>query len=224
MKRNSLMTLAVFTLCIVGGSRARAGDPPDMTRTFKIESWSKNGGEKSMMRYLSPAPSAGIGVLMLDHGDNIWAYFPDSDDLRKIASSARNSSVQGSDFSYEDMTMGETSRKWKAVSVSEETLDGKDCYKLEIEPKTKGTYKKAITWIDSSSFITYRSEFFDKKDKHVKTLVMSGWKKVAGVWTPMKMVMKNHKKGSETTIQIKKVKFNLELDDSKFTTEFLTLV
>ena len=200
--------------------RTTSGD----TRTFKIESWGKNGGEKSLMRFLSPAPSKGIGMLALEHGENIWAYFPDSDDLRKIASSSRNSSMEGSDFSYEDMTMGETGRRYKAVSATEEDLDGKPCWKVTLEPRKSSPYKRIVSWVDRESFVIHRSQFFSKKDKHVKTLTLSGWKKVKGVWTPYKMVMKNKKRGSKTTIKVLKLKYNLDLDDSKFTTEFLTLV
>jgi outer membrane lipoprotein-sorting protein len=194
------------------------------TRTFTIEGWSKNGNEKSIMRFLSPAPSRGIGMLALEHGDNIWAYFPDSDDLRKIASSARNSSMEGSDFSYEDMTMGEMSRRYKAVSFEEADLDGKACYKLELTPKKSSPYKRIVSWIDKETFVSYKTHYYSKKGKHVKTLTMSGWKKIKGVWTPKKMVMKNLKRGSRTTIKFVKIKYNLEIDDSKFTTEFLTLV
>lgn len=194
------------------------------TRTFTIEGWSKNGNEKSIMRFLSPAPSKGIGMLALEHGDNIWAYFPDSDDLRKIASSARNSSMEGSDFSYEDMTMGEMSRRYKAVSHEETDLDGKACYKVELVPRKSSPYKKIVAWIDRETFISYRSFYFSKKGKHTKTLTMSGWKKIKGVWTPKKMVMKNHKRGSKTVIKFVKIKYNLEIPDSKFTTAFLTLV
>ena len=200
--------------------RTTSGD----TRTFKIESWAKNGGEKSLMRYLSPAPSKGIGMLALEHGENIWAYFPDSDDLRKIASSSRNSSMEGSDFSYEDMTMGETGRRYEAVSAEQEDLDGKPCWKVTLEPRKSSPYKRIVSWVDRESYIVHRSHFIGKKDKHVKTLTLSGWKKVKGVWTPYKMVMKNLKRGSKTTIKVLKLKYNLELDDSRFTTEFLTLV
>jgi outer membrane lipoprotein-sorting protein len=200
--------------------RTTSGD----TRTFTIESWSKNGNEKSLMRFLSPAPSQGIGMLALDHGDNIWAYFPDSDDLRKIASSARNSSMEGSDFSYEDMTLGEMGRRYKAVSREKEDLEGKACYKLVLEPKKSSPYSKIVSWVDASTYIAYKSHYLNKKGKHTKTLTMSGWKKIKGVWTPKKMVMKNLKRGSKTVIKILKVKYNLDIKDSKFTTQTLTLV
>jgi outer membrane lipoprotein-sorting protein len=193
-------------------------------RSFTIESWSKNGDEKSLMRFLSPPQSQGIGMLALDHGENIWAYFPDSDDLRKIASSARNAAMEGSDFSYEDMTMGEMGRRYEAVSYTSEDLDGRACYRLVLEPLKSSPYERIVSWIDSQTLVCHLSHYFDRKDKHAKTLTTSGWKKVKGVWTPKRMVMENLKKGSSTTIEILKVKYGLDIDDSKFTTKTLTFI
>lgn len=192
------------------------------TRTFTIESWSANKGEKSVMRFIAPAPSKGIGMLAHEHGDNIWAYFPDSDDLRKIASSARKQSMQGSDFSYEDMSSGEFGRRYKATRAEKETLDGKDCWKLELVPTRSSTYKRVVIWVDREELIAYRAYHYDQDDKHIKTLVFAGWKKVKGIWTPFTMTMKNLERGSQTVIEIKKLKYNTETDDSKFTTRFLT--
>lgn len=194
------------------------------TRTFRIESWGAGSGEKSVMRFLSPAPSAGIGMLSLEHGDNIWAYFPDSDDLRKIASSARNSSMEGSDFSYEDMSSGEMGRTWQAEALTVEELDGTPCYRLDLVPAKASSYSRAVAWVDQEHFTTPKVEFFDKKDRHTKTLTMTGWHEVSGVWTPTEMVMQNVRRGGQTTIEILEVAYGVPIDDEKFTTRFLTTI
>lgn len=194
------------------------------TRTFRIESWSAGSGEKSVMRFVSPAPSAGIGMLSLDHGDNIWAYFPDSDDLRKIASSARNSSMEGSDFSYEDMSSGEMSRSWEATALSVEELDGTPCYRLDLVPTKSSSYSRAVLWVEQERFVTPKVDYFDKKDRHVKTLTMTGWHEVSGIWTPTEMVMQNLKRGGQTSIRILEVAYGVPVDDAKFTTQFLTTI
>ena len=46
------------------------------TRTFESESWSKDQGEKNLIRYLAPARVKGQSTLMLNHADDIWVYFP----------------------------------------------------------------------------------------------------------------------------------------------------
>ncbi len=193
-------------------------------RTFKIESWSKNGDEKQLMKYLAPAQSRGIGVLTLEGGDNIWVYFPDSDDLRKIASSARNQSVEGSDFTYEDLSTMTMSKKYEPRLLGEEEIDGAAHHKLELTPKKKSFYSRLVIWIHKTDFTAPRIEYYDKKDKHVKTLAMKDYKKVKGVWVAREMVMKNHKRGSKTTIKIVKIKINPELDDAMFTTQNLTVI
>jgi len=191
-------------------------------RSFTIESWSSARGEKSVMRFLAPAPSRGIGMLALEHGDNIWVYFPDSDDLRKIAGSARNQSLQGSDFSYDDMAGGEFARRYRAQSAAADTLDGKKCIKLALTPHTPGSYRRVVLWVDGQSFIPYQALHYDEKNALVKTLLFSEWRQVKGIWTPFRMTMQNHRRDSQTVIRILKVSYNRETDAEKFTTRFLT--
>jgi hypothetical protein len=194
------------------------GDP----RTFTIESWSKGRGEKSVMRFIAPAPSRGIGMLAHDHGENIWAYFSASDDLRKIASSSRKQSMEGSDFSYEDMSSTTYSRRYTAKGVESVELSGKSCWKLQLMPRKSSPYSRVVLWVDRKELIPYQSFHFDHDGQHFKTLELSDWKKVKGVWTPFTMTMKNLKRGSQSVIRIKKLKYDLDLDDGKFTTRFLT--
>ena len=195
------------------------------TRTFRIESWSAGKGEKSLMRFLSPAPSAGIGMLTHEHGDNIWAYFPDSDDLRKIASSSRNSSMEGSDFSYEDMAGGgELGRKYEATGVVADELDGRACWRLSLVPSGSSPYARLEAWIDQETSITHRIHYFDRKDRHTKTLTMTDWRQVSGVWTPHTMVMQNLRRGSSTRIVVVQVAYGVPLDEGMFTTRQLTAI
>ena len=194
------------------------------TRTFTIESWGAGGDDKSLMRFLDPAPSRGIGMLSLDGGDNIWAYFPDSDDLRKIASSARNSSMEGSDFSYEDMSGATLGTKYTAGAVVEESIDGNACYRVDLTPTGKSSYSKLVVWIDTTNYVLHQSHYFDKKDRHIKTMTMAGWNQVSGIWTPQTMVMKNEKRGSSTTIEMVTVEYGVTLDDNMFTTDTLTAI
>lgn len=191
-------------------------------RTFTIESWALDGDDKSLMRFVEPAPSRGIGMLSLDGGDNIWAYFPDSDDLRKIASSSRNSSMEGSDFSYEDMTGATFAEKYTAGEVAEESIGDNACYRLTLTPTGKSSYSKVVVWIDTTSYVLHQSHYFDKKERHTKTLTMSGWNQVSGVWTPQTMVMTNVKRNSSTTIEMVSVEYGVEIDERTFTTETLT--
>ncbi len=192
------------------------------TRTFRIESWAAGSNDKSVMRFISPAPSAGIGMLSLEGGDVMWAYFPDSDDLRKIASSARNGSMEGSDFSYEDMSGGSWVEDWDTTEMVDEDLNGRACHKLTATPKGNSSYARMMAWVDAETFVTHQVHYIDKKDRHVKTLTMSDWEQISGTWTPRRMVMHNLKRGSQTSIEMVEVAYGMEVDDKLFTTDFLT--
>ena len=76
-------------------------------RTFVFESWSQNKGEKNLVRYLEPSRVKGQAILMLNHADDIWSFFPRTQRVRKLASHAKKQKMQGSDFSYEDMGSGD---------------------------------------------------------------------------------------------------------------------
>lgn len=112
--------------------------------------------------------------------------------------------------------------KYTAGDVTEESLDGKACYKLTLTPTGKSAYTRLVVWIDTTSYLLHQSHYFDKKDKHVKTLTMAGYHRVSGVWTPQTMVMKNEKRGSSTTIEMVSVEYGIEVDERTFTTETLT--
>jgi len=45
-------------------------------RTFLYETYSKNQGEKSLMKYLEPTRVKGQTILMLNDADDIWTFFP----------------------------------------------------------------------------------------------------------------------------------------------------
>ena len=211
-KADTAHTVMTQTIQTTGGN----------ARTFTIESWGMGGDDKSLMRFVEPAPSRGIGMLSLDGGDNIWAYFPDSDDLRKIASSSRNSSMEGSDFSYEDMTGATFAEKYTAGEVAEENVGDHACYRLTLTPTGKSAYSKVVVWIDTASYVLHQSHYFDKKDRHTKTLTMAGWKQISGVWTPQTMVMTNVRRNSSTTIEMVSVEYDVAIDERTFTTETLT--
>ncbi len=58
-------------------------------RTFVYKSYSKNKGEKSLMKYLEPGRVKDQSILMLNNADDIWMYFPRTNRVRKLATHAK---------------------------------------------------------------------------------------------------------------------------------------
>src|SRR5665648_1009785 len=71
-------------------------------RVFIYDSYSKNSGEKNLLRYIEPKRTQGQAILMLNYADDIWMYFPRTKRIRKLATNSKSQKMEGSDFSYED--------------------------------------------------------------------------------------------------------------------------
>jgi hypothetical protein len=62
----------------------------------------QKGADTRMARFLTPADQKGISVLSLPDG-SIYLYLPAFKKVKRIASSVKNTTFAGTDFTYEDM-------------------------------------------------------------------------------------------------------------------------
>ncbi|MBT9555911.1 MAG: outer membrane lipoprotein-sorting protein [Myxococcales bacterium] len=66
--------------------------------TFSV--WQK--GNKRLVRFLEPGDVKGMSMLSAGDGD-MYVYSPQTDNVRRVASSARRQTLLGSNMTYEDM-------------------------------------------------------------------------------------------------------------------------
>ena len=78
-------------------------------------------------------------------------------------------------------------------------------------------YSKRIIYVEKARFLVVKGEFYDKKDRHHKTLTNRGFEKVDGLWRARRSMMQDHHRGSKTFWQFKERKINPDLSDSLFT-------
>jgi outer membrane lipoprotein-sorting protein len=192
------------------------------TRDLYFDSWMKDRGEKSLIRYTDPPRVKGQAMLMLNNADDIWSYFPRTGRVRKLATHAKRQKMQGSDFSYEDMGSGNSFvTDFDHRLLGEESMDGHECYKIELKRKegTDSNYSRIVAWIGKEQFVIWRMDYYEEGDPDhpSKRLTTSDLKTVDGVPTPMKMVMRNLLDGTETTQEILEVSYNMKIDDGMFT-------
>jgi outer membrane lipoprotein-sorting protein len=193
--------------------------PSGDKRKFGMIAYSEDGNDKGLTEYLSPNQVRGMKILTLNDGDDIWVYFPRTNRVRKIASSARNRKVQGSDFTYDDMAMGKMATNWQGTVKGSEKIDGVDCHKLELKPTASGpkSYSKVIAWIGKADHVAHRIDYYDLDGDLIKRLIISGYKQVNGVLIPHKYTMTNLLDGGRTEMKIKKAEVNIRLSSSLFT-------
>ncbi len=191
-------------------------------RTFVFESWSKDRGEKNLVRYLEPKRVYGQATLMLNNADDIWMYFPRTGRVRKLATHAKKQKMEGSDFSYEDMGSGDAFiNDFTAKRFEDEKMEGHDCYKLELtrKPGTDISYSRLIMWVIKENFYPIVIDYYDEDDptRHEKRLVQSDIRVIDGIPTAMKAVMSNKNDNTQTEIELLDVKYNVKLTDDMFT-------
>lgn len=191
-------------------------------RTFVYESWSKNRGEKNLIRYLEPRRVKDQATLMLNHADDIWMFFPRTQRVRKLASHAKKQKMEGSDFSYEDLGSGDTFiDDFTATRLDDEEMEGYDCYKLELmrNPESDVSYSRLIIWVIKENYVPVVIDYYNENDHQrlEKRLVQSDIRVIDGIPTAMKFVMQNKNDNTKTEVELIDVEYNLELDDSMFT-------
>ncbi|MEA2006361.1 MAG: outer membrane lipoprotein-sorting protein [Acidobacteriota bacterium] len=191
-------------------------------RTFIYESWSKNKGEKNLVRYLEPSRVKGQAVLMLNHADDIWMFFPRTQRVRKLATHAKKQKMQGSDFSYEDMGSDEAFiEDFIPKRLKDERKEGYDCYNLELTRKKESdiSYSRLIMCVIKENFIPVVIDYYDEHDpaRLMKKLVQSNIRIIDDIPTAMNMLMYNKIDNTQTEMELLEVKYNVTLDDDMFT-------
>lgn len=195
-------------------------------RIFVYDSYSKNKGEKNLIRYIEPKRVKGQAILMLNYANDIWIYFPRTKRIRKLASQSKSQKMEGSDFSYEDTGASDAFIiDFTSKNLGSEKKEGYDCYKIEMIRKegSETGYSRLIMWIIKDNFFPVVIDYYDRENPELllKTLFQYDIKNVDGISTATKMVMYNQQENSQTSIEMLEVKYNVVLDDSLFTTRNL---
>jgi outer membrane lipoprotein-sorting protein len=177
--------------------------------------------EKILMVFNNPRDVAGTGYLSFSYDDeskddDIWLYLPAMKRVRRITGSGKNDSFMGTDFTYEDM--GSRSLGKDEFSLrGEEALEGDPCWVVEAKPKDgRDPYGRRVIWVHQDSYVIRAADYYDRQDRLLKTLRVSGIRQIDGIWTAQKMEMTNVQDKHSTVIDMSEISFNIPLDDNLF--------
>lgn len=203
----------------------------------------KSEGDKSIVRFLTPAEIKGVAALTHEHPDatdDNWLYLPATKRVRRISGANKTASFQGTEFTYEDLSNRIVAKyDWRFVEETDvETAEGKmPVYKLEAKPRYKDTgYSRLVIYLHREKWRQERIEFFDKADRLLKVLDNGRWKHRHGrFWRPVLVEMKNVQTKKRTVIDSSTQMLNMSLytnkrtgkkrpnfSDKQFTTNSLT--
>lgn len=187
--------------------------------TFK--SWAE-GDEKSLIEFTSRQER---GQKILRREDEIYLYFPDAAEVIRLQGAALRDSVLGSDMSYEDMTGGKgLLDSYNAEMLGKETVDGEECYKIELHAKGRGVpYPKEIIWVDTEMFVNRKVHMFSLSDKLLKEMRMEDYATQKGKTFPVRFIIEDKmKSNSSTEFVIESIEIGIDIPSSLFSLEELT--
>jgi outer membrane lipoprotein-sorting protein len=194
-------------------------------RVLEVE----NDGDKSLTIFDSPRDVKGTAFLNYTHkvgDDDQWLYLPALKRVKRISSRNKSGSFMGSEFSYEDISSQEV-EKYSYKWLRDERCDSMACHVIErypVDRKNSG-YSRQVAWIDKKEYRTWKVEYFDRKNSHLKTLAISGYEKYSGrFWRAAELHMVNHRTGKSTVLQFGKFRFGTGLDETDFSKNSLKRV
>ncbi|MFH0991783.1 MAG: outer membrane lipoprotein-sorting protein [bacterium] len=186
------------------------------SRTMEAKSWQR-GTSDSFTEYLSPAREKGTKMLKL--GDQLWTYSPSTDRTIMISGHMLRQSVMGSDLSYEDMMEDpHLPNLYSAKVSSEETLNGRECWVLDLVAKKENiAYHSRKVWVDKSRYVILKENLYAKTGKLLKTLEVLEVMRIQNRWVAKSALYKDiFKQGKGTEFFIDSIVFDADIPEHLF--------
>lgn len=211
--------VAKLTLVI----RSKRGS--ERVRAIEIRSTEAGGLGRTLVRFHAPADVAGTGFLILEKeegDDDQYIYLPALGKVKRITGSQRNQKFMGTDLTYADME-SRNLRKSTLKRLADKDIGGNSTYVIESTPDDPkdSQYGRTVSHIHKPSFVPLKVEFFDKKQKLLKTITVRRLEKKEGSWVAMDSVVKNVQASTQTQMVVEEISFSVKLSESEFTQRVL---
>lgn len=196
---------------------------PRYTREISMRSWSL--GDDFAMIYIT-APAREEGTAYLKRGNEMWNYQPRIDRTVKMPPSMMSQSWMGSDFTNEDLVSGtSTVEDYDHQLLGTETVDGHECYKIELIPHPENpiVYEKVIYFVSREYYLPVKVENYDEYDDLVNTIHFREIREFDGRDFPAVMEMvPEDEDNRKTVITTHDAEFGIDISEDFFTIENLT--
>jgi len=178
---------------------------------------------KTLMRFTSPDVQ-GTSILVYDYedkSDDMWIYLPAMRRVRRIVSTEKGSSFMGSEFSNADISRPSLD-DFTYQLLGTENLNGKECWKVEAVAKntdveTETGYFRSISYIEKSTYLAQKTEYFDRAGRHLKTLTLSDYRiQKNGKYFAFQMTMLNVRNNRFSEMRVDKFNLGTALNESHF--------
>ncbi len=211
-------------------------DKRGKTRVRETQAYRKyyDQEKRTVLFYKKPTNVKGTAFLTFDYKDTAkdddqWLYLPAMRKVRRISASDRGDYFLGTDFTYEDIMLeGKLELTdydfsvLRSEKITLETDESFDTVVLQGMPKNKNIaqdlgYSRTLIWVDTATWVVVKADYWDLKNKPLKTLTMTDIRNVDNIITRHALTINNHKTGHKTLFQFSEVDYTSTVKDSLFT-------
>lgn len=190
---------------------------PTWERTVEFKSWNE-GTDKSLT--LITAPASEKGQTFLKRGNEMWSWNPSISRLIKLPPSMMSQGWMGSDYTNDDILQESSMvNDYTHEIVGEETIDGRDCYKINMVAKEEAAviWGHQVRWIDKDDFLFLKAELYDADGYLVRTETGSHIMEMDGRMIPTRLeLIPEEEEGNKTILLIGDIEFNVSIPDQFF--------
>jgi outer membrane lipoprotein-sorting protein len=182
----------------------------------------EDGGDQFFYVYFKKPSDVRKMVFMvhkhIDRDDDRWLYLPAMDLVKRIAASDKRTSFVGSHFLYEDVSGRSIKEDEHRLLESDEQY-----YVLESTPKDSSSveFSSYKIWIDKQNFIPMKAEYIDKSGKQYRLVEALKVQDFDGIPTVTVSRISDLVDGSNTQVEMKSIRYNVNLKDDIFTERYL---
>jgi len=159
-----------------------------------------------------PFEVRGARVLLIEKesGNETFLYAPVLGDVRRLTGRHISSSVNGTDFSYEDLEQLYGMAKGGAITrLADSELNGREVYVLKSVSSagSESTYPRINSYVDKQTCVTLTMKLYGKGDRlrKIYTVDPESLRQVNGLWVPYKMAMRDVRNMTETKLILHKL-------------------
>jgi len=188
-----------------------------------------NDLNRFLIVFTKPAEIKGTALLTWEQNNrnnDQWMFLPAQKRMQRIAKGSKKSYFMGTDFTYEDMEP-EDIDNFNYKILRSENFNGNDCWVIESKPANKkkirqSGYSKRNLWIRKNNYYTIKIDFFDRRNKLIKTQTNIDLVNIKGtVWRAKKSLMVNHKRKHKTVMGVKFREINININNNIFTERYI---
>ncbi len=179
---------------------------------------------KTLITFTAPPDIEGTRFLSWENGpdedDTQYLYLPALGRSRRIVSSQKGLRFVNSDLTYEDLQRRPPDKDDHRF-IEEGSFQGRRCYVVESRPRGRSQYSRRVQWVDQESLLILRVDFYDRKGRKSKDLIVRSQDRIDGIWTAMTTRIHDLKEDHVTVLEVTEVRYDQGLGEETFSLRHL---